>query len=79
MTSGILSGIAHSGGPPISVYLLLQKIQPHTYTATAALSFATLNLTKAPLYLCAGAFNPSQMMKPLWVLPLLPWEYYWAA
>jgi uncharacterized membrane protein YfcA len=71
LTSGLLSGLAHSGGPPISMYLLLEKVQPRTFAATAALYFAILNLTKAPFYLHAHLFNPEQIAHTLWASPLL--------
>ncbi|MBN1310536.1 MAG: sulfite exporter TauE/SafE family protein [Anaerolineae bacterium] len=70
--SGLTSTIAHAGGPPISVYLLLQKIEPRVFVATSALYFAILNLIKVPSYLAAGLFSSEWLLRSVWITPLLP-------
>src|SRR6266540_4241548 len=50
-TGGFASSLAHSGGPPISIYLMLQEVTPGVFIATSALFFAILNWIKVPYYL----------------------------
>jgi uncharacterized membrane protein YfcA len=72
VVAGFTSGLAHVGGPPVSIYLLLQRLPPPTYAATSALFFAVLNLIKVPFYGLAGLFNPSLVVRTIPLLPLLP-------
>ena len=50
-TAGFTSALAHSGGPPISIYLMLQDVTPGVFIATSVLFFAILNWIKVPFYL----------------------------
>lgn len=70
--SGFTSAIANNGGPPATIYLLLQDLQPRTFIATSALFFFILNYIKVPFYLAAGLFNPRQFLQVAWLLPLVP-------
>lgn len=70
--AGFTSGLAHVGGPPISIYLLLQQLPPPNYAATSALFFAILNLIKLPFYGWAGLIDLPMLGRMLWFLPLLP-------
>jgi hypothetical protein len=70
--SGFTSAIANNGGPPATIYLLLQDLQPRTFIATSALFFFILNYIKVPFYLAAGLFNPQQFLQVAWLLPLVP-------
>jgi hypothetical protein len=53
-TSGVTSTIAHSGGPPVVVYLLASRTPPITYVATTAVFFGIVNWLKVPGYIAAG-------------------------
>lgn len=78
--AGFTSGLAHVGGPPISIYLLLQNLSPSTYAATSALFFAALNLIKLPLYGLSGLIQLPVLIRTLWLLPLMPlgvWAGRW--
>lgn len=80
--AGFTSGLAHVGGPPISIYLLLQQLPPPEYAATSALFFAALNLIKVPFYGLAGLFEIPLLVRVVWLLPLLPigvWSGRWFA
>lgn len=57
IASGFSSALAHTGGPPVSIYLLQQDLSPRGFVATAALFFAVLNWVKVPYYLYAGLFD----------------------
>ncbi len=70
--AGLTSTLAHIGGPPISIYLLMQDLQPRTFVATNAIFFAILNWMKVPSYAYAGLFHVDQLLRILWLLPLIP-------
>ncbi|MCB0163977.1 MAG: sulfite exporter TauE/SafE family protein [Anaerolineae bacterium] len=69
---GISSTLAHTGGPPIAIYLLMQDITPRVFVATSALFFAVLNWLKVPSYYFLGLFDFNQLWQVAWLLPLLP-------
>jgi hypothetical protein len=70
--AGFASSVAHTGGPPVSIYLLLQDLTPRVFVATTALFFALLNWMKVPFYAAAGLFHFDQLARIVWLLPLLP-------
>ena len=70
--AGFTSTLAHAGGPPITIYLLLQKLPPATFIATSVLFFAVLNWIKVPYYYYAGLFDFKSQMEFIWLAPLLP-------
>jgi uncharacterized membrane protein YfcA len=69
--AGLTSTLAHVGGPPITIYLLMQDLTPRTLVATSALFFAILNLIKLPGYLFADLIVPSMLRQLLWTIPLI--------
>ena len=80
--AGFTSTLAHIGGPPISIYLLMQDLDPRTFVATNALFFAVLNWMKVPSYAYAGLFHVDQLLRIVWLLPLIPigvWIGKWAS
>ncbi len=70
--AGFTSTLAHTGGPPISIYLLLQNISPRVFVATSVLFFTVLNWIKVPSYLYLGLFDFNLLWQLVWLLPLLP-------
>ena len=70
--AGFTSTLAHAGGPPVTIYLLMQDLTPTTFVATSALFFMALNWIKVPYYLFAGLFDFELLRNFLWLLPLLP-------
>ena len=70
--TGFSSALAHTGGPPVSVYLLMQDISPSVFNATAAIFFLILNWIKVPYYWYAGLFNFQLLWQVVWILPLVP-------
>jgi hypothetical protein len=70
--SGFSSAIANTGGPPVTIYLLMHNLQPRTFIATTALFFLILNYIKLPFYLGVGLFNWPLLRSALWLLPLAP-------
>jgi uncharacterized membrane protein YfcA len=82
VAAGFSSSLAHTGGPPITIYLLMQKITPRAFVATAALFFTVLNWIKVPSYFYADLFDFKLLWRVAWLLPLLPisvWLGKWAA
>ncbi len=80
IVSGITSTLAHGGGPPVSIFLLLQAMKPETFAATAAFFFFVVNWVKVPSYLAAGIFDGSLIRSMLLILPLVPlgiWTGKW--
>lgn len=71
--SGFGSAVANTGGPPVTIYLLLQDtLQPRAFIATTALFFLVLNYIKLPFYFGVGLFNWELLRSALWLLPLAP-------
>ncbi|MCO6452593.1 MAG: sulfite exporter TauE/SafE family protein, partial [Caldilineales bacterium] len=67
--AGFSSSIAHNGGPPVSIYLLLQDVTPRVFIGTSAIFFLILNWLKVPFYWQAGLFDANALMGVL--LPVL--------
>ena len=55
--SGYTSFVAHSGGPPLTVYLLPQKLNKTVFVATSVIFFAVGNYVKIGPYLWLGLFD----------------------
>ncbi len=71
--SAVASTLAHTGSPPIVIYLMMQEnMSPRTFVATSALFFALLNWLKVPSYYMAGLFDFHMVWQVAWLLPLLP-------
>ncbi|MBN1147062.1 MAG: sulfite exporter TauE/SafE family protein [Anaerolineales bacterium] len=70
--AGFTSTLAHAGGPPITIYLLMQDLQPSVFVATSVLFFATVNWIKVPYYFYAGLFDFETLLKLAWLAPLVP-------
>ena len=72
LLSGIASGMFNYGGPAVSSYLLLQKLQARPFIATTAIYFALLNLIKVPGFLYTGVLNVPLLFSLWWVFPFIP-------
>jgi uncharacterized protein len=70
--SGFGSALANVGAPPITAYLLLQRIQPIRFIGTTVLFFFIVNLLKLPLFLATGVIEVHRLTGVLWALPLIP-------
>ena len=71
-TAGFTSAIAHSGVPPISIYLMLQNVSPRVFVATSVLFYALLNWIKVPFYYFTGMFDFQRLWQIAWVFPIVP-------
>jgi uncharacterized membrane protein YfcA len=70
--AGFTSAIAHSGSPPITMFLITRGLSPETLAATMAVSFATLNMIKLPSYILSGVLNFANVVPFLWLFLLVP-------
>ena len=72
IASGFTSFVAHAGSPPISAYVLPLRLPPLTFTATMAVFFAAINLSKWIPYAWLGLIDLRNMSTSLVLLPLAP-------
>jgi hypothetical protein len=68
-TSGFVSTVAHSGGPPIVAYLMSTKTEPVRLVGTTVIYFTVVNLIKVPGYFLAGLFDGQLILStaPAWI------------
>lgn len=66
------STLANAGGPPFTIYMLLQKIEPVPFIATTTLYFAIINLLKVPIFVQQGKLSLDMLLGVLWALPIIP-------
>jgi uncharacterized protein len=71
-TTGLTSALANVGGPPISAYMLLQRLQPTAFVGTLTLFFFIINLIKLPGFFGAGIIDIPTLISIAWVIPLIP-------
>jgi uncharacterized membrane protein YfcA len=80
--TGFSSALAHTGGPPVGIYLLMQEVTPRVFIATSAVFFLILNWIKVPYYFYADLFDFQLLWQVAWLLPLVPigvWLGKWGA
>ncbi len=70
--AGFTSALANAGGPPITIYLLLQSLQPVTFIATSALFFGVLNFIKLPFFLSSGIIPFELLGELIWLTVFVP-------
>lgn len=68
--SGVTSFVAHSGGAPMSVYLLPLRLPPAALVGTSAFFFAALNWSKVLPYWWLGLFSPQNLATSAALAPL---------
>jgi uncharacterized membrane protein YfcA len=71
-TAGFASSLAHSGSPPISIYLMLLNVTPTVFLGTSVLFFAILNWIKVPYYLYIHLFDFQELKQVAWVFLIVP-------
>jgi hypothetical protein len=71
-TSGFTSFIAHAGGPPLNAYVLPMRLKPQVFTATLAVFFFTINLSKWIPYAWLGLLDLRNMATSMVLLPFAP-------
>ncbi|RLA43027.1 MAG: sulfite exporter TauE/SafE family protein [Gammaproteobacteria bacterium] len=70
--AGFTSFGIHAGGPPMSIYLLPQKMEKTLLMGTFAVFFAVVNLVKLIPYTWLGQFDKTNLLTALVLAPLAP-------
>lgn len=70
--SGLTSTIAHAGGPPLSIYLLPQRLDKAVLVGTTVIFFAVINFVKLAPYAWLGLFDARNLSTSLALAPLAP-------
>lgn len=70
--SGFTSFVAHIGGPPITIYMLRERVAPMVYTSTLGIFFTAINFGKIIPYSYLDLLNWSQLATSILLLPLVP-------
>jgi len=68
--SGLTSFVAHSGGPPMMVYLLPQRLDKAVFVGTSLVFFASMNYAKILPYLWLGLFDLRNLATSLALIPV---------
>lgn len=71
-TAGFTSALAHTGGPPVTIYLLLQRLDPVRFVGTTVGIFAVVNLIKVPAYAAVDMFDWPLQLRFWWAALLVP-------
>jgi uncharacterized membrane protein YfcA len=81
IAGGFTSFVAHAGSPPLAAYVLPLRMEPLRYTATMAVLFGAINLSKWIPYIGLGLFDTRIVFTSLLLIPLAPlgvWLGIWA-
>ncbi|MFP8965787.1 sulfite exporter TauE/SafE family protein [Pokkaliibacter sp. CJK22405] len=70
--AGFTSFGIHAGGPPLSIYLLQQKLSPKIYMGTSSAFFIATNYLKLIPYSLLGQFSTANLETSLALLPIAP-------
>jgi uncharacterized membrane protein YfcA len=70
--AGFTSFVAHSGGPPISMYLLRRPLDRTDFAATTILFFAVVNYVKLVPYAWLGQFDSANLATSAALVILAP-------
>ena len=70
--SGVTSTVAHAGGPPLSIYLLPQRLDKAVMVGTTVMFFAVINAVKLVPYAWLGLFDARNLATALVLAPLAP-------
>lgn len=68
--SGFTSFAAHAGGPPVSIYLLPQRLDKTQLVGTTVVFFALVNYIKLIPYALLGQFDPGNLLTALVLMPV---------
>ncbi|MEH6650379.1 MAG: sulfite exporter TauE/SafE family protein [Motiliproteus sp.] len=70
--TGFCSFSVHAGGPPLSIYLLPQRLDKSVFVGTTVLLFALVNYVKLLPYAWLGLLQPGNLLTSLWLVALAP-------
>ena len=69
MASGFTSTLVHAGGPPLTMYLLPQKLPRNVHVATFQIYITVINLVKLIPYIWLGLLNIGNLTTALILIP----------
>lgn len=72
LVSGFTSFVSHTGGPPLQVYLLPQRLPNAVYAGTAVAFFTIVNWAKVVPYGMLGQLNVTNLSTTAVLMPLAP-------
>ena len=72
LTAGFTSFVAHAGGPPLNAYVIPMRLTPLVFTATMAMFYFVINLSKWVPYAWLGLMNIQNLSTSLVLLPIAP-------
>lgn len=72
LVAGFTSFVAHSGGPPMNMYLLRRNLSRTLFVGTSVLFFTVANYVKLIPYAWLGQFDLSNLGTSLVLAPLAP-------
>lgn len=67
--AGFTSTISHAGGPPVTIYLLGEKLEKAAYQASTVLLFWAINLMKLGPYAALGVFDFTTLTLSAMLIP----------
>ena len=70
--SGYTSFVAHTGGPPVMLYMMPMKLDRAVFASTTGVFFTFANLIKLPPYALLGQLNFTNLGTALLLAPLAP-------
>jgi len=70
--AGFTSFLAHAGGPPVSVFLLPQRMDKSVLVGTTAIFFISVNYLKLIPYAYLGQLSAANLRESLVLAPLAP-------
>jgi uncharacterized protein len=72
IAAGFTSFVAHAGSPPLTAYVLPLRLDPIRFTATMAVLFGAINLSKWIPYAWLGLLDMRNLVTSLVLMPLAP-------
>jgi uncharacterized protein len=69
---GFTSFVAHSGSPPLNVYMIPQRLDKTMYMGTLAIFYTYVNYAKIGPYWWLGQFHVTNLSTSLILLPVVP-------
>lgn len=76
LASGFTAFVAHIGGPPITAFMLREKLPPMVYTSTLGVFFTIINFGKLGPYAYLDLLNFKQFATSMILLPCVPIGVY---
>ncbi len=70
--AGYTSFLAHSGGPPLGMYLLPLRLEPSLFVGTTVMYWSVMNYAKLVPYAALGQFDARNLVTSAVLLPLAP-------